>query len=130
KRWHLALGTIVGVCVLISAPVAIGTTATDYPAPGPSNSSPNFIATGSDCNLWFNEVGTNKIDKMTTDGAATEYPTGFGSGYSPAQLTAGPDGNVWFSEGGVNKITPAGAVTHYTAGITPASGVGPITVGP
>ena len=61
------------------------------------------IVTGSDGNLWFVEIGANKIAKVTTSGVFTEYnvPT---AASQPYDITSGPDGNIWFTEQSGNKI--------------------------
>ena len=47
--------------------------------PKDANSQPNGIAAGPDGALWFTEVGTGKIGRMTTAGGLTEYTTGAGA---------------------------------------------------
>ena len=47
-------------------------------------------------------------------------------------IAAGPDGNVWFTEydaGRIGRITPSGAVTEFSAGITVGSSPRDIVVG-
>jgi virginiamycin B lyase len=61
----------------------------------------------------------------------SEFSTGIS--FPAGQITYGADGNVWFTEPAGNrigKITPAGAVTEYTAGITAGAGLGGIALGP
>ena len=65
----------------------------------------------------------------------TEFP--LAAGGKPFGITTGPDGNVWFTEqnpvGGLSRIgsiTPAGAVTMFSSGITPGSAPSGITTGP
>jgi streptogramin lyase len=51
----------------------------------------------------------------------------------PAGITAGPDGSLWFAElegNRIGRITPAGAVTEFSAGISPGSRPNEITTGP
>jgi streptogramin lyase len=50
--------------------------------------------------------------------AVTEFP----AGQSPTHIAAGPDGNLWFTElfrNDIGRMTPAGAVTMFSEGITP-----------
>ena len=45
-------------------------------------------------------------------------------GQRPDGIAAGPDGNLWFTEDDgdrIGRITPAGVVTEFSAGITPAA---------
>jgi streptogramin lyase len=84
------------------------------------------ITTGPDGNLWFTEYNGTRIGKFdVTTKLATEY----GPLLSPAtSITAGPDGNLWFAERSgdgstsvIGRITPAGAITEYTATPVPGS---------
>jgi len=109
------------------------------------------ITAGPDGNLWFTEYFPHpRIGKITPAGVVTEYSRGFTSVTHPeygitvevtvGSITAGPDGNLWFTEGRANrigKITPAGAVTEYSRGITlnpflegGNAGISSITAGP
>src|SRR3981081_2362967 len=57
------------------------------------------------------------------------YSHGLIPGDIPQQITDGPDGNVWFVTSGnhstnyIGKITPAGAITMFTQGITDAADI-------
>jgi streptogramin lyase len=58
----------------------------------------------------------------TLSGKITEFTGAPNMG--PVYLTAGPDGNVWFTDSfndRVGRITPAGAITEFSAGITALS---------
>jgi streptogramin lyase len=101
---------------------------TDFPLPGPYN-DPFAITTGADGNLWFTEVTTDAIGRMTPGGAFTEFPVGAIVG----GITLGTDGNVWFTEVVVNKIgkiTPGGVITEYPGPSHPGATLGAITTGP
>src|SRR5262249_27039557 len=48
-------------------------------------------------------------------------------------IARGPDGNLWFTEGltgAIGRITPAGAITEFTTGITAGAQPNEITAGP
>src|ERR1700694_3772093 len=82
---------------------------TQYPVPTPG-SVPDGIAAGPDGNIWFTELGANKVAKVTTSGGFTEYPVPTPNS-GPSRITAGPDGNLWFTEvqaGKVGKVTTSG----------------------
>ncbi|HET6171349.1 MAG TPA: hypothetical protein VFD90_02010 [Gaiellales bacterium] len=82
------------------------------------------IAAGSDGNLWFTNTANNdQIDRISTAGTSlTRFTTGLTSNGVPLGITAGADGNLYFSEvvGAVGRITPLGAVTEFTAGLSHA----------
>jgi virginiamycin B lyase len=60
------------------------------------------MTTGSDGNLWFVEIGTNKLGKITPDGTISETPVPSGS--ADGTIISGPDGALWFTEGKSNQI--------------------------
>ena len=61
-------------------------------------SGPQFIIKGPDGALWFTELATNKIGRITTTGVITEFPVPRGSSSNLLGITAGPDGALWFAE--------------------------------
>ncbi|HEX2916085.1 MAG TPA: Ig-like domain repeat protein [Chloroflexia bacterium] len=106
------------LCAVVPLTALAAPVITEYN--GLTGNTPRGITKGPDDNLWFVEVGGNKVGKITTAGAITEYTIPTGSS-SPLGITAGPDGNLWFTEGNGNKIgqiTPAGVITEYPASIT------------
>src|SRR5262249_14061994 len=74
----------------------------EFPLPT-AGSFPVGITAGPDGNLWFTELGTNQIGRITPAGVVTEFriPT---AGGGPYGITAGPDSNLWFTEAIANKI--------------------------
>ncbi len=91
------------------------------------------IAKGPDGNLWVTEANSpGKIARITPAGVVTEWQAHADPSF-PVDITAGPDGNLWFvsqSPEFVGRIAPDGAITHFTAGITPGSDLSSITTGP
>jgi RHS repeat-associated protein len=78
----------------------------------PAKSMPYGITKGSDGNVWFTDLNTSKIGKITTAGAVTEYT----SGATPVAITEGSDLNLWFADlltSKIGKSTTAGTVTEY-----------------
>ena len=76
---------------------------------------PAGITLGPDGNMWFVEIFTDKIGRMTPSGVITEFalPTPVSA---PNDIAAGSDGNLWFTEDVGNKIgriTPAGVITEF-----------------
>jgi len=112
RRWSWFLATIAGIA--FSPLLAKCQTISEFLIPS-SNSSPNGITLGPDGNLWFAELNTYKISRVTPDGNVTEFGTSQSS-TDPGppgltQVAAGPDGNLWFTEtnfGKVGMMTPAG----------------------
>jgi streptogramin lyase len=94
------------------------------------------IALGPDGNLWFTEPSQEKIGRITPAGTITEHsiPSGLLSSAKLAGIAAGSDGNLWFtissSQGGIGRITPSGAITVFTAGLTLNSKPQGIAAGP
>ncbi len=118
-----------------------GTVTAEYPSPMSSVAitSPRDLTVGSDGALWFTEFNykvnpaVRKIGRITTAGTVSDFPVNTAAPTAlaieqPASITTGADGNVWFTEydpNGVNttvdigKMTTTGAVTLYTAALTP-----------
>jgi streptogramin lyase len=106
----------------------------EFRLPDPS-SVPGGITSGPDGNLWFSELASNKIGRITTAGTVTaefNVPGGDVVNELPAGIVTGADGNVWFAEptsNTIGRITPAGVVTQFdvpTANSAPAD----IALGP
>lgn len=73
------------------------------------------ITVGPDSNLWFTQIYTNKIGRITPAGVITEFPLPTADS-QPLDIVSGPDGNLWFTQYGANRIgriTPAGVVTEF-----------------
>jgi streptogramin lyase len=84
------------------------------------HSQPHAIVTGPDGNLWFPDMGGNKVARITPTGALAEYPlpphpaNPFGS--FPYSITASPDGALWFTEGAsmrIGRISPDGRISEF-----------------
>ena len=125
--------------------------ATEFSAGISTNSAPVGIAAGPDGNLWFTEQGCggctpaapSATARITPGGTVTEFSSGITADSAPRYIAAGPDGNLWFTEQGcpafectsavpaaVGRITPAGAVTEFSSGMTADSAPQGITAGP
>src|SRR5262245_22565964 len=92
-------------------------------------SGPFSIALGPDGNVWFTEVNSNKIGRITPSGIVTE----FAASGRPGGIIAGPDGALWFTEIGGNKIgriTTSGVVTNEFPILTANTVSHRITTGP
>jgi len=95
----------------------------------------NNIVTGRDGNIWFTQGGSDTIVRMTPKGKLTTYTVG-NEAYGPFDICNGGDGNLWFtfrspSTNAIGRITPSGAVTLFTNGLSPGDiAVHDITEGP
>ena len=61
------------------------------------------ITTGPDDALWFTEIQSGKIGRITTRGHVTEFalPT---ANARPVYIARGSDNTLWFTESQANKI--------------------------
>jgi virginiamycin B lyase len=98
--------------------------ATPLPANAP-NPGPKGMILGSDGNLYFAEMRSSKIGKVSTSAVTaggtgktqTEYPVSNAS--EPYYLTFGPSGNLWFTEfsGSIGTMTTSGTgLVEYPIG--------------
>jgi streptogramin lyase len=81
------------------------------------DSGPKFICVGPDKALWFTEIGSNALGRLTTSGNYTAFPTG-GKYVEPSGIATGPDGALWFtdfsSSEGIGRMTTQGKVQFYS----------------
>lgn len=92
-------------------------------------STPSGIITGPDGALWFAELGSFKIGRITTSGSFSEFPLATPSD-RPDGIAVGSDGALWFTLGDrIGRITTGGSVSEFPI---PTAGGGPegITAGP
>jgi streptogramin lyase len=122
-----ALGCALAVAFAIPAAAVadpVGTV-TEFSSGLTSSGEPYDIVTGPDGNLWFTELGANRIGRITPTGTVTEFPVATGVGVRG--IVPATDGNLWFvtDDGTVSRITPAGAQTAFSAGDTTFGGADP-----
>jgi streptogramin lyase len=103
-------------------------TVTEFSAGITSASEPYDIVAGPDGNLWFTELGGNRVARMTPTGTVTEFPVAVGSGVRG--IVPASDGNLWFvtDDGTLSRITPAGVQTGFAAGDAHFGGADPYMV--
>ncbi len=100
------------------------TAITEYTIPT-GESSPYAITPGLAGTIWFTELGSNRIGRITLSEpgretilngvSITEFPIPT-SGSQPAYIILGPDNNLWFTEYSgdkIGKITPSGVITEF-----------------
>jgi streptogramin lyase len=93
-------------------------TVTEFSTGITPGSQPYDIVAGPDGNLWFTELGANRIGRITPAGAVSEFP--IASGFGVRGIVPATDGNLWFvtDDGTVSRITPAGVQTAFDASDT------------
>ena len=86
------------------APTLAPGVVTEFPLTASPNATPFAITAGNDGNMWFTELNTAKVGRVTPTGAITEVPLAGGS--LPEDIIQGPPGNpnIWFVESGTSKI--------------------------
>src|SRR5205807_10216734 len=62
------------------------------------------IAAGPDGNLWFTEVYSDKVGRLTPGGIFSEFAVPTSGSSNVDRITAGPSGTLAFTESGANKI--------------------------
>jgi streptogramin lyase len=111
---------------------------TEFTAGISPNSCPNGITKGPDGNLWFTEACGLNIGRITPAGVVTEFLAvvvpyaGARYALGGQNITADAQGNLWFTQGGniVTRMTPAGAFTQFSNGISANASVYGIAIGP
>jgi streptogramin lyase len=134
-RWLLFLSLLAG-CLSAAASNANAhhPSVTEFQTGLSPNNGAWDIVSGDEGKLWFTEDSLSAFGSFGAgDGVITEYTGLFGLTGNPKGITKGPDGNLWIAESGMNgaiaRVTPAGAVTEFTTGLTP-SDPWDITAGP
>src|SRR4051794_16897485 len=91
-----------------------------------SINNPRGIVQGPDGALWYTNVGTNSIGRLSSSGEVVEYRAA--SVQRPTDIAVGSDDALWFTNGtSIGRITISGSITNFTTGVhTP----GAITAGP
>jgi streptogramin lyase len=108
---------------------------TEYEVPGATlgetsggnpGTAADSIASGPGGNLWFSEVGSERIGEMNTSGEMVNtFPPSPGTlGGSPLGIAQGSDGNMWFTEpeeNRIGRITQSGQFTEFPLPATDAA---------
>jgi streptogramin lyase len=104
------------VCLLLGAGIS-GQTITEFPVS--EGGRPGRIVAGADGNLWFLDVGSPTIGRITTTGSVVEFPIEGPALGIPFDIAWGPDGSLWVTEteyspgGAIVRMTPSGAVMRF-----------------
>ncbi|HEY6236381.1 MAG TPA: hypothetical protein VIW69_14880 [Candidatus Elarobacter sp.] len=92
-----------------------------------SANKPQYIAAGSDGNMWFTENPGNAIARITPAGVVTEFaiPT---ANTAANHIIGASDGNLWFTESAnapppgsdkIAKSTTSGSITEFSTLFAP-----------
>jgi streptogramin lyase len=92
-----------------------------------STNRPQWIAAGSDGNMWFTENPGGKVAQITPAGVVTEFtvPT---ANAQPQMIIGASDGNLWFTEfsttpppgtSKIAKLTTSGTFTEFSTLFAP-----------
>jgi streptogramin lyase len=92
-----------------------------------ATNKPQWIAAGSDGNMWFTENPGGKVARITPAGVVTEFtvPT---ANAQPQMIIGASDGNLWFTEfsttpppgtSKIAKVTTSGAFTEFSTLFAP-----------
>jgi streptogramin lyase len=72
---------------------------TEFQIPTP-NGTPHRIIKGPDGALYFGQVQTRSLGRITTSGCITEFKLGV----SPFSIVSGPNNYLWFTQTGIDSI--------------------------
>jgi streptogramin lyase len=121
-------GTLSSASVIATATGVSSVAATFAPTPTfyqfsipVSTNRPQWIAAGSDGNMWFTESTGGKVARITPAGVITEFtvPT---ANAQPQMIIGASDGNLWFTEfsttpppgtSKIAKVTTTGTFTEF-----------------
>ena len=127
-------GTLSSASIVASATGVPNTAATFAPTPSfyqfsvpVAANKPQWIAKGSDGNMWFTENPGGAVARITPAGVVTEFtiPT---ANAQPQMVIGASDGNLWFTEfsttpppgtSKIAKVTTAGAFTEFSTLFAP-----------
>jgi streptogramin lyase len=127
-------GTLSSASVVATATGVTSTAATFAPTPTfyqfsipVATNRPQWIAAGSDGNMWFTESPGSAVARITPAGVVTEFtiPT---ANAQPQMIIGASDGNLWFAEfattpspgsSKIAKLTTTGTFTEFSTLFSP-----------
>ncbi len=112
--------------VLPDAPA--GQQATEFTAGLPAGASPQLMTLAPDGNVWFFDVASRQIGRITPGGTITMF-SGLDNTSELNAMTVGPNASLWFTDRGDGKVgyvTMSGQVTEVSVTGMPDD----ITAGP
>jgi streptogramin lyase len=101
--------------ILLAAPAGASTSPGQIKTFGVPGTWPTGIVSGPDGNLWFTELYTDRIGRITPSGQVTEFPVPTPQS-QPKSIAVGSDGNLWFTEQAadrIGRITTSGEITEF-----------------
>ena len=96
-------------------------------SPPPTDSGPFGMASAPDGALWFTQLHSDRIGRITTDGQVTEFPLPL-SGAFPSALTTGPDGALWFTLNQAHAIGRISLAGDFTLHPLPTENAAPVGI--
>ena len=82
----------------------------------PAGTEPMRVTAGPDGAMWFTAYGSGRIGRVAPDGSVS-WPVSGGLD-RPYDIATGADGNLWVTaHDAILRVTPAGAVTRFSAGL-------------
>jgi streptogramin lyase len=106
------VATATGVST-VNAPFTPTPTFYQFSIPTAAN-RPQWIAAGSDGNMWFTESPGNTVAKITPAGVVTECAAIPTPASNPQGIVGASDGNLWFTEFAGSKVTRVTTGCAYT----------------
>ena len=81
----------------------------------PASAEPRDLVVDSTGTVWFTDLGTPAIGRITPDFKVHEFKSGLQSGAQPYAIAIGPDGNLWFTDGSgaIGRVTSSGAIAEF-----------------
>jgi streptogramin lyase len=127
-------GTLSSASIVASGTGISSTAATFAPTPTfyqfsipVATNRPQWIAQGSDGNMWFTENPGSKVARITPAGVVTEFTVPTASA-QPQMIIGASDGNLWFTEfsttpapgtSKIARVTTTGTFTEFSTLFAP-----------
>ena len=111
------------LAMVVFATSAVAQTVTQFPISPHDIFTPTKIAAGPDGALWFTDLNSSNIGRLTTAGVLTLVSVPHGVRSSTFGITAAADGTLWFTEylnGQIGRLTSGGVLTEFDLPSSPS----------
>lgn len=97
----------------------------------PVTAAPRDLAIDASGAVWFTDINTPAIGRITNGTKFREFGSGLQSNARPYSILLGPDANMWFSDcaGAIGRVSPSGTITEFRTPHAPNAAPLGITVG-